>query len=160
MKWKLHRSFIFWAGLLVLAFIAWAWQDSGHMFSAAMRGEWRVSSSRSGIQIARLPFNDAILQADRSEAEFETPTPTFAPPFIVHGLGEEDGGIDSWLSESVEEKPDFRSELQFELKYLPVECWTLHAPYWLIMIAVALLWLLLLAWRWKSATRSPGSGAS
>ena len=49
MKLALHRSIAFWSGLLVLAFLAWAWVYSLNRMAYAGRDQWVV-----GVQPSRV----------------------------------------------------------------------------------------------------------
>ena len=49
MKLPLHRSIIFWSGILVMAFIVWAWRDSQRYFSPLRIGNVVTANVGSGV---------------------------------------------------------------------------------------------------------------
>ena len=64
MKLQLHRSITFWSGILVIAFLVWAWRDSLHhrsSFSWKSSGGmscWSASNSAGVLQVGHLQQSD------------------------------------------------------------------------------------------------------
>ncbi len=143
MKLALHRSIIFWSGLLVMAFVCWAWWKSEQGWVAVTRPGWELSHSHSMIRL------------ERSDEHFWIPA-------VRSGTGSE-GAVREWLPaplfRSGEEEPGagalgfsrlpmpMREQVAIYMAGAPREDWVLLVPHWLIVLAVAVPWLGLLVWR-------------
>ena len=125
MNLALHRSVTFWSGLLVMAFIGWAWLDSLHRLCLIENGSWKIQNARAGIAasviVGRKP--DPI-QVHVRKLEPPSPLGTFSP--LDYG----------------------------EQHLRGITTKSVSAPHWLILLAVAPVWLALLFWRARRRKRT------
>jgi hypothetical protein len=151
----LHRSLIFWAGLLVITFTCWAWWDSCHTCSLV---QWKQLSSNSvarGITVHRDIGARHAFDADRV-------------PVHPYPLGWPRGFLPKPLLLRSQTAPDatttapdnsLQQLVQLELNRLGPGSWTLYLPYWLILLAILIPWSLLLLcrarWRGKWTSKQP-----
>lgn len=154
MKQQLHRSLTFWSGILIMAFIAWAWRDSLRYHSAMRSKDTEFFSACGGCGLGhlKLPFRLWLIgksQPDHtrepisaSDIEFRTislPTvvsagkPAPFPPY---------------------EDPREYLEARYEMTHRSSLEWIFFLPYWLILLAVAFPWLGLLLWRARRRKRA------
>lgn len=127
-KPALHRSLTFWSGILAMAFIGWAWQDSmsyetsiGGFIAGRAVGSWsgegEIALSRvDGVNSLR---RTVVMDVHRNPKVGQRLLPS--PRYLVEGA------------------PPFIRRVFF--------------PYWLMLLAVALPWLGLLAWRARRRKR-------
>lgn len=147
----LRRSLIFWAGVLVMGFLAWAWRDSLHYESFYMRGGYVAASSWGGVAVLR----DQSLPSDYGRVRGRRIHPLYLlqRPFFLRGQGktgsQEDAGKSPYLD--VRQRRDLQNQ--------PPGVWILYLPYWLLLGVVGLAWMGMMIWRarrWKRA-RAVGS---
>jgi hypothetical protein len=137
-----HRSITFWSGLLVMSFVCWAWSDSVFWNSALNDRSWYISSSRSGVSAYYTPppasfgnFRQTRFKASPSNFR----NPYLPSPSFARGAGLPQGPIEIADDGSTVGPPE---RLAWETSE-----WTLFVPYWLILLAIATVWLALLFWR-------------
>jgi len=152
MKLGLHRSITFWSGILMMAFIGWAWRDSLSHGSWAELGWSRAAHCWGGLYVGHhansLPVN---FDADRELLGSDPPVVVEvfpAPVFLRHGeMSLEEMGA---MNDRVE-----RGEIPFTvdvlLKFTTVyghqDYWVLFVPHWLVMAGLVVVWVGLLVWR-------------
>ena len=148
MKWRWHRSLVFWAGFLVMGFLTWAWGDSCWNFFEVRRGAWLAASFRSGVffsRVDRIGSGWKIVHG-RADAPLE-----LSPPFLVRGQGLEEPPFSQLMIEFRQPASDLKSYYQRVLKYGSKDLTTVYVPYWLIMAVAGVIWMGLLRWRWRKA---------
>lgn len=141
MKLALRRSITFWSGILVMAFICWAWWDSlGHDSYASWNG-LTVANSESRLFISQIPglsypFGAGRVGAQRQDLGFHS----LPLPFIARGQGavappypDDSATYEEWIMRAWSTQP--------------VSSWQLCIPIWLTLPAFALPWSALLLWR-------------
>lgn len=139
----LRRSIIFWAGLLMIAFTCWAWWDSCRNVSFIQGKQVRAQSGNHGITISREVGINFAIGGTRSATH---PAPDrYRPPFLVLSQGKPFEPKDT---------PTLKEFYQFTINGLPRGSWVLHLPYWLIVFALPVPWVLLLLWRSRRSKRA------
>ncbi|WP_035603722.1 hypothetical protein [Haloferula sp. BvORR071] len=155
MKPALHRSLIFWSGILVMTFIVWAWWESEFSRVAVITRDNELVSRTSGIALVHHPGMERTKPIGMTWAEMSCsadPSMRLAQPGILHwkrfGLP-----LDSSGGEPGD--PALR-----EYKIYAMWGWTsagagwlCFIPYWLVLLVVAIPWLALLAWRARRRRR-------
>lgn len=145
MKPSLHRSLTLWSGLLVTAFVCWAWWDSQHHWFVGGNGRFNLWHFGSGIAVKHTPYPGGWGYASypiRSGFESLTPSPFF------HTSEQYSAGVRLDPSH-----PWFENESEEFTPYHP-GVWVCYIPYWLILPAVAVPWLGLLGWRARRRNKS------
>ena len=140
----LHRSLTFWAGLLVVAFISFAWWDSSSHISHLSRKNYWACNTLHGLYLNQVPHWKEPLQAARTARNPIADTPpydaTFHRPFFIRSY-------DSIKDSRPEEFHDLREAAQYEINLFGPGCWALYIPHWLILLPIVLTWTALLLWR-------------
>ncbi|WP_367871778.1 hypothetical protein [Luteolibacter sp. Populi] len=154
MKLALHRSLIFWSGILVMGFIVWAWRDSAEHTLRIMRGEWSLSNRRAGMSVQFHQFGSYLPAIDRIPgindpvvfAVFRAfPPPHFLKTPTGSVIQEE---IESGTLPDLSEHPSVRELDKVILHRAEAPgSWILFIPHWLILTGVAGAWSGLLVWR-------------
>jgi hypothetical protein len=155
----LYRSITFWSGLLVMAFIVWAWADSQKVISVGTIGSPMAIHGHSGIMIRKTHATGtgAWRLPIRNFYEDHVISDLFPPPFsfatAVDAL-ERKSEIHNTL-------PDHRRDGALPIRIV-AEYWapegiqrnrTFFIPHWLLLLAVALPWSGLLIWRARRIRR-------
>jgi hypothetical protein len=152
-KWKLHRSLVFWGGVVVMGFIGWAWRDSGQMRRIFRGGEYFAMSLEGGLAVgvgsrSYLPICGGVF-SDR---------PGWSGAFRHlwnpgdHGwIGRE--RVARWRK-GIANDDDPAFEVVAEEISGPRGGWTVYVPYWLAMLLLALPWGAALGWSWRRAWRA------
>ncbi|MEK7951831.1 hypothetical protein [Luteolibacter soli] len=147
MKLALHRSMIFWSGLLAVGFVCWAWHDSYFLNRFANHRGYGISHMNGGIAMAKITTYFGTRHGSMNTSTFYR-METFPPPLFIRSEVPPGG------TRPKAAVPDLHPP--FTVK----ESWTITAksesgstrifiPYWLILSFIALLWLALLLWRAK-----------
>lgn len=166
MKLALHQSIIFWAGLLVMVFVCWAWRDSTKTSSYALTGKLEIQSEGSAVRCTSYADQPSMWTAGRQEmapyfasggypevlGDFRFAQPEFVRfPGDVELLntwyetGELNGRrLDPLVDQFLQDPVGARLESD----------WLLLIPHWLILLAVIALWLGLLFWRARRRARA------
>ena len=150
MKPALHRSLIFWAGLLVIAFTCWAWWDSCTHATGFQWKQLAASSAGHGIQISHLtslsqPFHGRRDATGSYPAHW--PHEFFPPPILVRA--KETGPRDTnFVATSL------RDAMQYSVDFFGPDSWSLYLPYWIILLTLLPPWSLLLLWRARRLKRA------
>ena len=144
MKLQLHRSIIFWSGILVMGFMAWAWRDSTHRHPLVTWGKYWAMGYEGGVDLWHNPTQNRELRFDALPGA-PGPSPEMFPGiFFGHGIGQE---ADAAWDREYQQQPSFRAKKQWGLRLSTPEVWLLCIPYWLILVVVAGAWFPLLWWR-------------
>lgn len=152
MKLALHRSIIFWSGILVMGFICWAWWDSQRIVSRVSSPPVHVSMLEGTMGIEYYPRAGNRLKMSRAEIHrgsleytaFPFPRPRFARGSFREGQPNPVRASRSTIHESIVDHMDIRTG----------DCWVFFLPHWLILLLVTLVWFVLLHWRKKRRTRA------
>jgi hypothetical protein len=153
MKPALHRSIVFWSGLLVMGFILWAWRDSYRYNSSYILFRLSYSNAAGGVWLERDGISSAGWIGSRHvgpRVGLHAEPNLFQRPFFLRGQDQprplgEDGTIFS---------PSNHETKTSALCYYPSDLWVLSIPHWLILLTVAALWLGLLFWRARRRNKS------
>lgn len=171
MKLALHRSLTFWSGLLVMAFICWAWWDSTRAsIYGAYRG-WELRNLDCGVALGwyRGSGPDRAGRHVRPKPVATSPEedPFYSPP-VEAGMritwpryfrktAEEDIEEAMMRYESI--YGHYRDDPEEEIStgflgpvFGPAGDWMFYLPYWCLLAGVLPLWLgtLLRRWRWRA----------
>jgi hypothetical protein len=136
----LRRSVTFWSGIVVMAFICWAWRVSYEYGSFASYDRAMVEQARGYVSVARswdtagISFDHSPLRPGQYDHELAP------PPFYLEGQGKS-------LPPPFTGPVTVRTALEWSYMKKPTDCFGVFVPHWLILIAVALPWLALLFWR-------------
>jgi hypothetical protein len=149
MAWKLRRSLILWAGIMVMISVGWGWRDSkqnlallnceGYAAISAGSGLSFARSGGKGIRFSHEPIGSEI--ASLSEVGMHRPV-------FMRNDGKE---WERRVNEEIATGADPLRPLAYVL-FLAPENWLIYVPYWLVLVAVALCCGLGLGWRVR-ATR-------
>jgi hypothetical protein len=138
----LHRSILFWSGLLVIIFTCWAWRDSGRNQSSIYGKQLMAVSCNHGIMIIRQVGATFDFRGER--APISIPPDPYRSPFFVRSRA---------TAPSIPEViPPLEELQQLLVDHFPAGTWCLYLPYWLIVLSLPFPWSLLLLWRtrrWK-----------
>ncbi len=137
---KLRRSFAFWAGVLVMGFLAWAWWDSLGHGSRWAAGNYEVHSSRGGVLLLR---NDrpSAQGIDRGPLGWKREGDLFPRPFMMRGQGVPDTQVCATVS------GDTLQEIYREvMPYKSRAAWVAYVPYWLMVVVAGAGWSGLMMW--------------
>ena len=152
MKLARHRSMAFWFGLLVIAFLSWAWWDSLKNASAAWGESFAVRSQWGGLDISHgAPPTLGGGGALREPIEADSPVllEGFPAALFVSGDQEQETAV-SVTGDLLFGRRKFitvRESLLCNVYWGGSKGWTLFIPYWLLMLACAVSWIGLLVLR-------------
>ena len=153
---KLHRSILFWSGLLIIAFLAWAWRDSERQWTIAAKGEFMLNHAWGGLglDVGVHPPSSSFEFERMSVADGYRHTPEmFPPPFFLRTSDVTEAESDELWTRLMSDQtgqgaPYFTvheiTKLGAEAKSSPG--WTLFIPYWLLILLTALLTAAPLLW--------------
>jgi hypothetical protein len=158
MKLALHRSVIFWSGLLVIAFIVWAWRDSVDRAPAAAFHDTILVTVPDGIGICHMHDRNAPFEATYRGHSYSHPEwAACQPAFFIRGGGQQLNTREEWeshvkqLQAATNAREFFRPPMRVESS----RSWLLFIPHWMILLVFVLAWAALLLWRvrrWKRMT--------
>ena len=163
---QLHRSIIFWSGLLVMGFIVWAWWDSMQFTTRAWHEPHMLTQAGSGISVDNTggPGLGKPFGGDRYPITLDFPVhfENFPAPRFIRDTG---FPIEEWDEVTTRAFTDESAVFTMEeyMKIMvgsnsPSGMWMIFIPHWLLLLGTALLWAGLLGWRvWRrkvSATRT------
>jgi hypothetical protein len=141
----LHRSLSFWSGMLVMAFLCWAWRDS------FLRDTWRTESHfacsnvAGAVSLGCYQTNFSKSAGRRDISPHAAPRPAFAAFSFI------DSSSKVTLPSS---ELNSGETLRFYLSSVPSGAYVfLNVPHWLLILLCLVPWLLLLAWRWRRMKR-------
>ena len=135
MKQQFHRSVTFWSGLLVMAFVCWAWWDSLSQLSCIRLSHGEITNAAGGVRATYAGRGNLSPRMER------TSVPTIVGQDENHGVIFEvmDLPTIEWGS------PWFWSGHGQRQLFI---------PHWLILLTVAAVWLALLFWRARRRKRT------
>lgn len=148
---KLRRSLGFWAGLLVMGFLAWAWWDSCRYDSHYVSGDLGCVgvSSFGGVSLYR---DESITSSsgDRTRNGGER-RDLLERPFFLRGLNMpppmEEPGLSSF-------SPSLYEQYREVMESMPPRVWVVFVPYWLMLVVAGLGWSGMLLWRARRLRRA------
>jgi hypothetical protein len=139
-RFKLQRSLVFWAGVLMTVFIGWAAWDSWEHVSVGRMGSCAVGSIGGGVVVGRdrgAGGGRSFWHADRNPAPALKREPGSPLLFLGKGLGSR-LAVDETRVEHVFARWE-NSARKGD--------WVLFIPYWLLWMAKVVVWVVLLVWR-------------
>ncbi|WP_367871793.1 hypothetical protein [Luteolibacter sp. Populi] len=163
MKPALHRSLIFWSGILVMGFISWAWRDSLNTRTNPMWGSCMIESGAGALSFTYRPSGRRPgWECFRNE--FSKPSSALFPPphFIRGGIDHADLKTRQLYLMKYDVK-ELRELNAMNMIYRTDRDWLVCIPYWMILTGFTIPWLGLLLWRAKRRKRAaglPGVGGS
>jgi hypothetical protein len=119
---KLHRSLIFWAGLVVMGFITWAWRDSARFNSNAGNHRIYVENTNS-VTFFSLNYTNWNL-----------------------GGWKVWSGWDGYRTAALERRPMRIRGISFGSRKEQVWAQVSHSS---LVLAAVMVWTSCLAWRWR-----------
>lgn len=141
MKAQLHRSITFWSGILVMAFICWAWWDSQKHWTQCSQDRWTLKQEHSSLVVEIRPPHHKVVRLifSRNEVLHFKKELFPAPLFFA----------------TTKEVPDpksarrgtFRRFILESVTQMPVGSQCLLIPHWLLLLAVAFPWSVIVLWR-------------
>ena len=148
----LYRSLSFWSGIVVIAFICWAWRDSrDHRTRVVFKG-WGVEQYKSALEFwpasarpgtwERMPAASYLIEEDED----------LPAPFFKRGGGRRDYRIHIALRK---EQRTLREKTLGRMEYQKPTLWRLFIPHWLILSVVGSAWLGLLILRSRRVRTLP-----
>jgi len=140
-KQHLKRSVTFWSGMVVVIFLCWAWADSMFYGSTLRWNCFMAENENGGIQV-NSAYSFSGFSAGRSAAlalPKNSYSPVVAAPLILRGKSEP--GPEYHPSST------YRGSLEMMMARRKPEAWLVFIPHWLLLLAVALPWSILLFWR-------------
>ncbi len=155
----LHRSLLFWSGILVMVFIAWAWWISYRGTARAIRGDWYAENASGGVSLAKMHAPPGSIFHN---AYAYTPAPglisieLLPAPQWVRGQGLRPTSI----MEAVEFHTDWEpaadssdaAHRERRFRHLETDSWLLFIPHWLMLFLTAAAWSGMLLW-WRRRMR-------
>ncbi|WP_265594271.1 hypothetical protein [Haloferula sp. BvORR071] len=147
MKLALHRSIIFWSGLLVMGFIVWAWAISYDHRSWVNFESYALANTEGYASVGHtwIPTqNDAgHSKTRRGQYRYER----VAPPFIARG---KEAAISSWPEWG---QATYKEVLTLAYSAGPAAAWGVFVPHWLLLLGSLLFWMALLCGRARRRKR-------
>ena len=167
----IHRSITFWSGLLIIAFLAWAWRDSERGWIIVSKGQFTAYHGCGGLALrSGSDPPSPSLEFRRSPVDEIYPyTPEiFAAPFFLRSQDVPEAvkdelprrrGRDNLLG--LDPEPYTIRELM-TLGIIgnpsspggPARVWLLFIPHWIIILLTALITAALLIWRSRRRKRA------
>lgn len=147
-RYPLQRSLAFWAGLLVMGFLAWAWQDSWRWESVLLCRSWACGSDWGGVVVVRA--NGMLtpgVEVHRSRSMAPAGADVWQRPFFLQS---EDvfTRVPVWSrTDEIAGKRSFYELSRLELKHEPLGNYRGYVPYWLVMMVAGAGWVGVLVWR-------------
>ena len=153
MRW--YRSLVFWAGVIVMGSIMWAWRDSTRHTALMGTTDYGVISGGSGLTVTRWdvsgigsgPMFEYRALAGDTEGLREV---GLRWPVYLRNSGPE------WQERMMrrfllpdEGKGDPLGPLLLHAVMGGAGFWALYVPYWLVALVAGVLWGGLLVWRWR-----------
>ena len=177
MKPQLHRSLTVWSGLLVMAFIGWAWWDSERIWTQADAGRFLVNNGWGGVMIEHFESNSLVnyrTDFGRQPAPYAChplellPAPRLLRPadvaegewaalnIRIYSYDPRDGpvpvSVDDMLRNNV--RTLRLTQTGAHAYAAQTRDWILFIPHRLMILTVAAAWLGLLFWRARRRKRA------
>jgi hypothetical protein len=149
---KLRRSFAFWAGVLVMGFLLWAWQDSLRHGTRWAAGRYEGHSSRGGVLLLR---NDrpSAQGIDRGPLGWGGEGSSLPRPFLMRGQGVPD--TQTCATVNGETLWEIYREV---MPYKSRGAWVAYVPYWLMVAVAGAGWGAVMLWRARRLRRVRAQG--
>ena len=150
MKPTLHRSIIFWAGILVLIFTCWAWRDSYTHVTRLIWNQFTIASGARGICIGGEPLARQSLTTERETLPTypaNWPRETFPSPFLLREK-------EAAKLAHADPTTSFRASAGFTVAHNGRGAWSLYLPYWIILSPLIITWFALLFLRARRLKRA------
>ena len=156
MKLALHRSITFWSGLLVMAFICWAWWDSASFRSDVSMGRFGMASNYGGIVTEDVLLNSGLgFDYSRDLHRLHGPSEIFPSPCLVQRKSASEAELIAIADPYRKGQPiTVEQYLKYRMDLITAPEWVIFIPYWLILLTVAAVWLLLLFLRARRRNKS------
>jgi hypothetical protein len=149
----LHRSLVFWAGVIVMGSIVWAWRESTRTFATLVGGRAVIMSACSGLTIGSSSATGRGFRFKHGDLPPETMAEgviIFHAPVFLRSTGQaETEDMERLMQGSRIERYFFVSTLLGKQGD-----WRLYIPYWLILTIVMITWSARLGWLWRRRSRS------
>lgn len=153
MRYPLHRSLVFWGGILVMGFVVWAWWDSGRNTVRLFARDYSLDARNSGVSVIHHGGFDAGFTMFRfAMSGPEAEKMRLARPGFVrwerHGAHR--------LQQKEPMDPALRQQVTFAMWGWASlgDGWICFIPHWLMLTGTAAVWLAVMAWRvrrWRKA---------
>ncbi|MCW1913842.1 hypothetical protein OJ996_09670 [Luteolibacter sp. GHJ8] len=156
MKLALHRSITFWSGILMMVFICWAWWDSLKSTTQPMWGSCMMESQGGALSFTYRPSGRRP-GWEFFRNDYSRPISRLfpAPHFIRGGIEHADPKTrQSYATKSDGAPMTPRESDAMNMMYRTDRDWLLSIPFWLHLLAFALLWSILLLWRAKRRNKA------
>ena len=137
MRYRIHRSLVFWFGLAGLVFLVWAWGIS--------MKRWTQVSYSSGKSYTNLWLAQARIGLLTDMAASRK---SFAPDW---SFGSFDLTEADWTGRTDTHFPGWESPTNHHAPGVRVRQWII--PHWMVVASYALVWAGVLGWRWRRAGR-------
>jgi hypothetical protein len=156
MKLTLHRSLIFWSGLLIIAFIIAAWRDSMRNISWGGWGNYQVAQEQAALKFVLLPVPTTDFWG-RGTFHLESKlVKNWLPrPYFVHNQPRTHFRDWTVFWETYYDMTDLHARNRFHFMQYP-KGWLLLLPHWLLLLVFVPFWLGLLIWRARRRRRLVG----
>ena len=154
---KLHRSLIFWAGIVVMISVCWAWWDSTRTIALASSGDHVVISAGSGISVtARRGFGQILDHDDLAGDLVSLREVGLRWPVLLRKTspGWQAEMTERYMRPGPDGKPDSLHRLIYPTLLGRTGEWYVYVPYWLVMLGATLIWCWGLERRWLRIKRA------
>ena len=144
----LYRWKSFWLGLLVMAFLGWAWSLSYSHLSYVNYARMAVMQ-REGHVAVGYRGRSAIDQSGHMRMSRDHYVEQIMPPpFFLRGEGKPPSSGTYFV-----ERITFKEEAKWAFAFSPLDSWNIYLPHWLMVMLVAVPWVSFLGWRWRRQRR-------
>jgi hypothetical protein len=154
---KLHRSLVFWAGVMVMISVCWAWWDSRRNLAVVAGGRHMAVSAGSGLSICSWDEPGFMYERDTLAGDLQSLREVgWRWPVYHRNTGPEwqEGMTSHFLLPLEGSAGDPLEPLLLHAVLGPRGSWVLYLPYWLMALMVMLSWGSLLGWRWRRMRRA------
>ncbi len=152
-RYPLLRSPVFWVGLWLMGFLAWAWRDSWRWNPGVLCGSWACESEWGGVVVLRA--NGMLspgVEFYRSPSMAPADAEVWQRPFFLKSEGVFTQ-VPVWTRrDELAGMRSFYELSRLELRHEPLGYYRVYVPYWLLMMVAEVLWVGVLVWRgrrWK-----------
>jgi hypothetical protein len=162
MKTALHRSVTFWSGVFIMIVTGWAWWDSTRNLTSAEYGTWALKHAGCGIVVAHCSIRVGSISGPSFSVDREPiidrsvwqKLELSSPSLFKGHLGSQVHWNERYF---VRDGNVTRARNAASLHFWLLQLWfakmtvftAIFVPHWMILLAVALPWLVLLLRRAK-----------
>ena len=144
----LHRSITLWSGILIIAFVGWAWSTSYRAESWCRYNCFSAGNTHGGVELNSVYSGSGFITwPNRMRASLLAPA--MPAPFLLRGTGSPSAPITHRAPTS------YRDSLEIMMTRRDPQAWLLFIPHWLILLAVILPWAVLLRWQAQRRKQAP-----